>query len=596
LFWFALASAFLLAQPAPAIPSEAEVNQKVDSLISQMTLDEKIGQMTQVDLLALTNKIHVKEYAIGSVLSGGDSDPTDNAPGSWLQACVEVQELALQSRLKVPILYGIDAVHGHNNVDGAVVFPHNIGLGATHNADLVERAAQVTASEIAGTSMHWAFAPCVAVAQDIRWGRTYESFGEDPEIAAMLGAAAVRGFQKPLPSGLSVLACAKHYAGDGGTRGGIDQGNTVCDEATLKKLHISPYEECIKSGVGSVMVSYSSWNGEKLHGHKHLITDVLKGELGFKGFVVSDWAAIDQLDDDYKKCIEKSVNAGLDMVMIPNGPGKKNNYIEFITLLKELVAEKRVPESRIDDAARRILTQKVKMGLFENPYGQRNLFSEIGSTEHRKVARECVRQSLVLLKNHKSVLPLSKRIPHVTVLGAAADDLGVQCGGWTIQWQGSTGTVMRGGTTILQGIRKSAGPNTQVTYSRDGKNLSGADAIILVVGEKPYAEMKGDKPDLSIPAEDLALAARAAKSGVPVITVLLSGRPLVLGSLLDHSTALIAAWLPGTEGSGVADMVFGYAKPTGKLPRMWPADNKDLVSNRGGAKPLFPAGFGLSYE
>ena len=413
-------------------------NDRVESLLSQMTLDEKIGQMAQVDVNALKEKADIQKYFLGSILNGGGGGPANNVPQNWLQVVNEYQSLALKTRLKIPLIYGVDAVHGHNNVNGAVIFPHNIGLGATHNPELVEQAAHITALEVAGTGIRWAFAPCIAVAQDERWGRTYESFGDSTELVSELGVAAVRGLQgKELSDPTSVLACAKHFIGDGGTQDGMDQGNDVCDEATIRKLYLPPYQAAIKAGVGSIMVSYNSWNGKKMSGSKHLLTDVLKGELGFQGILVSDWAAIDQISPDYKSDVEASINAGLDMVMIPNGPGKPNNYVEFITDLKDLVAEGRVPLARIDDAVRRILRIKFQMGLFENPYTDPSLTAAIGSAEHRAVARECVRQSLVLLKNSNTTLPLSKDLKHVVVVGAAADDLGIQCGGWTIRLAGS---------------------------------------------------------------------------------------------------------------------------------------------------------------
>jgi len=489
----------------------------------------------------------------------------------------------------------VDAVHGHNNVDGAVIFPHNIGLGATHNPALVEQAEHITALEVAGTGIRWAFAPCIAVVQNERWGRTYESFGDSPALVSGLGAAAVRGFQgQKLSDSTSVLACAKHFIGDGGTENGVDQGNDVCDEATLRKLYLPPYQAAIKAGVGSIMVSYSSWNGKKMHANKYLLTDVLKGELGFQGFLVSDWAAIDQISPDYKTDVESSINAGLDMVMIPYGPGHPNNFVEFIQDLKQLVAENKVPQARIDDAVRRILNIKLQLGLFSAPYTDPALNAAIGSAAHREVARECVRESLVQLKNDKHALPLAKDLKNLAVVGAAADDIGIQCGGWTISWQGQSGITIHGGTTILAAIRNTVSPGTKVTFSRDGSDVTGADAVIVVVGESPYAEMKGDRSDLRLPASDLALVEKAKATGAPVVTVLLSGRPLILGNALDDTDAFLAAWLPGTEGQGVADVLFGDYKPTGKLPREWPRSNDGVATaatQPSAAAPQFPPGY-----
>ena len=588
----------MLAGSVFAQHDSAENDRRVESLLSQMTLDEKIGQMTQVDVNALKEKADIKKYFLGSILNGGGGGPANNVPQNWLRVVNEYQSLALKTRLKIPLIYGVDAVHGHNNVNGAVIFPHNIGLGATHNPELVEQAAHITALEVAGTGIRWAFAPCIAVAQDERWGRTYESYGDSTELVSELGVAAVRGLQgKDLSDPTSVLACAKHFIGDGGTQDGIDQGNDVCDEATVRKLYLPPYQAAIKAGVGSIMVSYSSWNGKKMSGSKHLLTDVLKGELGFQGILVSDWAAIDQISPDYKSDVEASVNAGLDMVMIPNGPGKPNNYVEFINDLKDLVAEGRVPLARIDDAVRRILRIKFQMGSFENPYTDPSLTAAIGSAEHRAVARECVRQSLVLLKNSNTTLPLSKDLKHVVVVGAAADDLGIQCGGWTISWQGQSGNIIHGGTTILAAIRNTVAPGTTVTFSPDGNEMKGADAVIVVVGELPYAEMNGDRTNLNLAPMSVALVEKAKSAGVPVVTVLLSGRPLILGAAMDASDALVAAWLPGTEGQGVADVLFGDFKPTGRLPRPWPRDNNGLATTGGnpsGNTVQFPYGFSLN--
>jgi beta-glucosidase len=568
---------------------------QVAALLAQMTLDEKIGQMVQVDLNCVTNRADIQTYGFGAMLSGGDSKPPVNTSAGWLATCNDLQSYALKTRLKIPLIYGIDAVHGHNDVIGTVIFPHHIGLGATRNPQLVERAEYVTAQEVAGTGIRWAFAPCVAVVQNERWGRTYESYGQDPELVSELGAAAVKGFQGDELSGKpdSVLACAKHFIGDGGTQNGKDQGNTVCDEATLRKLYLPPYVAAVKAGVGSIMVSYSSWNGIKMHANKYLLTDVLKGELGFKGFLVSDWAAIDQISPNYKTDVETSINAGLDMIMIPNGPGKANNYVEFVQDLKQLVADGKVSRARIDDAVSRILRIKFQMGLFENAYTDPALTAQIGSPEHRTVARECVQQSLVLLKNSAHTLPLAKNLKHLVVVGRAADDLSMQCGGWTVTWQGAG--RLTPGTTVLQAIRQTVSPETEVTFSPDGSDMKNADAVIAVVGEMPYAETKGDRKNLDLAAEDVTLIERAKSSGAPVTTILFSGRPLILGSALDASDAFIAAWLPGTEGQGVADVLFGDVKPAGKLSREWPKNNDQLAANKMKGEPLFDFGFGLTY-
>ena len=551
----------------------SEHDKQVDALLAQMTLDEKIGQMVQVDSGEIKDKADVQKYFLGSVLSGGSSDPAaGNTAQAWLDHVNSFKNQALQTRLKIPLLYGIDAVHGHNNIDGAVIFPHHIGMGATHDPKLVERAERVTAEEVAGTGIRWAFGPCVTVPQNARWGRTYEGFGDNPALVSELGAAAVHGFQgkKLSADPTSVLACAKHFIGDGGTTNGIDQGDTVCDEATLRKMYLPPYHAAVQAGVGSIMVSFSSWNGKKMHGNKYLLTDVLKGELGFAGFLVSDWAAIDQLSPDYQQDIEQSINAGLDMIMIPNGLDTANNYVEFISKLKELVVVGKVPQTRIDDAVRRILRIKFQLGLFAGPATDPQLTADIGSWAHRGVARECVRESLVLLKNNKHVLPLNKNLNHVVVVGAGADDLGMQCGGWTIDWQGGHGNVTHGGTTLLAALRGAVSMGTEITFSPDASNLKNADVTIVVIGEAPYAEMKGDRADLNLSAADRALIAKAKAGGAPVVTILYSGRPLVLGSALADSDAFVAAWLPGTEGQGMSDALFGDSKFTGKSPRAWP--------------------------
>lgn len=605
LFIYYTVTAFALnVDPACAVevPSYLNAHLPVDTrvrdLLSRMTLDEKIGQMAQADSGAVVDPADVQKYALGAMLSGGNSKPPENNPAAWLKMVNEYQSWALKTRLKIPLLYGIDGVHGHNDVVGTVIFPHNIGLGATRDPALVEQAEHITALEMAGTGIRWSFAPCIAVAQDERWGRTYESFGQSPELVSEMATAAVKGFQGKQLSDRpdSIVACAKHFVGDGGTQYGTDEGDTVCDEATLRKLYLPPYRAAVRAGVESIMVSYSSWNGEKMHANKHLLTGVLKQELGFKGFLVSDDAGIDQISPDYKAAIESAVNAGLDMAMIPRGPGQPNNYIEFIQNLKDLVAEGEVKQTRINDAVSRILRVKFEMGLFEHPYtGDPALAAAIGSPAHRQVARQCVRESLVLLKNEKNTLPLSKKVKHLVVVGEAADDLGIQCGGWTVDWQGGTGEVTTGGTTILAAVRRAVSPETQVTYSPDASGITNADAVIAVVGELPYAEWRGNAVSLDLDLGDVALLEQAKASGAPVTTILLSGRPLILGSVLDDSDAFIAAWLPGTEGQGVADVLFGDCKPAGKLPREWPRSMDQAAANDMTGEPLFPFGFGLTY-
>jgi beta-glucosidase len=573
----------------------ASFDSQAREVLGRMTLEEKVGQMTQPEQDALKELDDVRTYFVGSLLSGGGSDPkrdgvADNSLQAWTDMYDRYQAVAMKSRLGIPILYGVDAVHGHNNVIGAVVFPHNIGLGCTRNPRLVEQSARVTAEEVRATGIQWTFAPCVTVPRDERWGRTYEGFSESPDLAASLGAAAVRGFQQnDLSHPLSVLACAKHYVGDGGTQMGtgtfgtsegrkpmLDQGDTRLTERELRRIHMPGYPATIREGVGSIMPSYSSWNGTKVSGHKYLMTDVLKREMGFDGFLISDYNAIDQITKDYKRAIAVSANAGMDMFMVPT------RYREFFDLLVANVREGAVPVSRIDDAVMRIL---------------RKLHSTFGSAAHRQAARECVRQSLVLLKNGRRALPLRKTAARVHVAGRSADDIGNQCGGWTIEWQGKSGDVTTGGTTIFQAIRNTVSKQTNVTFSKDGTNAAGADVGIVVIGETPYAEGVGDRDDLSLAAEDVAAVQNLKRAGIPVVAVLVTGRPLILEPILDSCDAVVAAWLPGTEGQGVADVLFGDYRPTGKLSFSWPRSNAQIPVNLGDRRynPLFRYGFGLTY-
>ena len=576
------------SSPNDQLPS---VSERVNSLLSQMSLDEKIGQMTQAERSALQNISDIKTYYLGSLLSGGGSAPSTNSAQAWADMYDYFQNFALQTRLKIPLIYGIDAVHGHNNVVGATIFPHNIGLGCTRNSQLIEQAARATAEEVSGTGIDWTFAPCIATVRDERWGRTYEGFGETPELSVMMANAMVRGYQGTNISDYgNILACAKHFLGDGGTLGGDDQGNVVADEQTIRQLHLQGFISAINAGVKSIMISYSSINGLKMHGSKYWITDVLKVELGFKGFVVSDWQGIDQLPGDYKSDIETSINSGIDMVMVPN------NFKEFIQYLKELVNENRVSVERIDDAVRRILTVKFELGLFEKPYTDRSLTPTVGSAAHRSIARQCVRESLVLLKNQNNFLPLSKSINHILVAGKNGLDIGNQCGGWTISWQGSSGDITTG-TTVYQGIKNAVPSSTTVSYSFNGSSTQGADVAIVVVGETPYAEGNGDRNDLSLSSEDITTINNIKNAGIPYVIVLISGRPMIITNEIVDCNAFIAAWLPGTEGQGIADVLFGDYNFTGKLSHSWPRSMNQIPINYGDASydPLFSYGFGLTY-
>ena len=608
---YAVACAWLGLCPFSSAQSRQSIYTAFDGpakeLLAKMTLEEKIGQMCQPDQSSLRTPDDIEKYFLGSLLSGGGSGPADKSKYTlqgWTDMVDSFQKHALKTRLAIPLIYGVDAVHGHNNIPGAVVFPHNIGLGCADDLALVEKIERVTAEEVRATGINWAFAPCIAVPRDDRWGRTYEGYSEDPEIVKTLGPAAVQGYQGDnLADPLSVVACAKHYLADGGTaygsitrkdQPGLDQGDTRCDEATLRRLFLPGYVTTVAAGVATIMPSYSSWNGVKCSASKHLLTDILKQELGFEGFLISDYNAIDQIGPDYKKDIETSINAGMDMVMLTT------RYGDYCQMLKELVDEGKVPLSRIDDAVKRILRVKFAMGLMDTnrpPFADRRLWDSFGSAEHRAVARQAVRESLVLLKNQNNLLPLSKKVNRLFVAGAGADNLGLQCGGWTISWQGAIDNQIPGGTTILQAIKNTVSRDTAVTYSKDGTGAEGADMAVVVLGENPYAEMEGDSASLALPPQNAQVLANVKKAGIPTAVILLSGRPVILGGILDQSDALIAAWLPGSEGQGVADVLFGDYNPTGKLSHSWPRSVSQLPINCGDASydPLFKFGYHLSY-
>jgi beta-glucosidase len=588
-----LAPSAAFAQTPPYKDPSLPVATRVNDLLSRMSLDEKLGQMTQAERNAVSGA-QITQFRLGSLLSGGGSAPSPNNATSWADMYDNFQRAALATPLGIPLIYGVDAVHGHNNVFGATIFPHNIGLGATRDPALVQNIGRATAEEVSGTGIDWDFAPCLCVARNDRWGRTYESFGEKPDLVSSM-TTIVTGLQgSSLSAPGSVLATAKHYVGDGGTTGGVDQGNTQITESELRAIHLPPFQAAVQRGVGAVMISFSSWNGVKMHSNAFLINSVLKGELGFSGFVITDWNGIDQIDGQAGFTaaeVRTAINAGIDMVMVPD------EWQNFISVLRSEVQAGRIAMSRIDDANRRILTKKFELGLFERPLTDRSFTPTVGNAAHRALARQAVRESLVLLKNAGNVLPIAAANNKIFVAGKNADNIGFQSGGWTISWQGSSGNTTTG-TTIRQGIRNTAQASTTVTFSQNGSGIDSSYRVaIAVVGETPYAEGAGDRTgSMSLDSTDLATINTLRNAGVPVVVVLVSGRPLDIAAQLPNWNAAVAAWLPGTEGQGVADVLFGVAQPTGKLPMTWMNSVSQQPINDGdGQTPLFPFGFGLSY-
>lgn len=585
---------------APYRDPAAAIATRVDDLLQRMTLAEKIGQMTLIEKNSLTPD-QVRELFIGGVLSGGGGYPsTENSPAAWAEMVNSFQRAALSTRLGIPLIYGADGVHGHNNLYGAVIFPHNIGLGAANDPALVEQIGRATAIEMAATGVFWNYAPGVMAPQDVRWGRTYEGYAERPDHVATLAAAFLRGLQAPdIAAPNRVIGTPKHYLGDGGTAWGssttenyqLDQGETMGDEATLRAVHLPPYRAVIAAGAQVIMASYSSWNGQKMHASSYWLTEVLKGELGFSGFVVSDWAAIDQIDPDYERAVITAINAGIDMNMVPYDPQR------FIATLTRAVESGAVSEERINDAVRRILAVKFAMGIFEQPFAQTDLIAQIGSAAHRELARAAVAESLVLLKNEQNLLPLPKDIGQLYIGGQAANDLGIQAGGWTIEWQGRVGSSIPG-TTILAGIQAAVSPQTVVEYNEHGRftgDPGAADAVcIAVVGELPYAEGRGDSASLSLPPGEQRVLRRMEAACARLVVVLVTGRPLIITDDLPKWDALVAAWLPGSEGAGVADVLFGDRPFRGRLPVTWPRSLDQLPLGSGNGDPLFPYGFGLT--
>ncbi|KAF5994627.1 glycoside hydrolase family 3 N-terminal domain-containing protein [Streptomyces sp. WAC00263] len=595
------------AHGLPYLDPKLPVKKRVADLVSRMSLEEKAGQMTQAERGALTAQGDIATYDLGSLLSGGGSTPTPNTPEAWAKMIDAFQLRAQATRFQIPLIYGVDAVHGHNNLTGATIMPHNIGIGAARDPQLAERTGAVTAAEVRATGIPWDFAPCLCVTRDERWGRSYESFGEDPALVESMETM-IQGLQgaangKDLKRNDKVLATAKHFVGDGGTEYGssttgsytIDQGVTKVTRQQLEAVHLAPYQTAVDRGIGSVMPSYSSLDilgdGQgpvKMHARADMINGVLKDRMGFDGFVISDWQAIDQIPGDYASDVRTSINAGLDMIMVPYA------YKDFRTTLVDEVRAGRVSEARVNDAVSRILTQKFKLGLFEKPYADTSGAAQIGSAGHRAIAREAAAKSQVLLKNATGVLPL-KKSQKVYVAGSNADDLGNQTGGWTITWQGASGKHTDG-TTILQGMRNAGG---DVTYSKDASApTSGYDVGVVVVGETPYAEGVGDVGngnDLALtPADQAAVDKVCAAMKCAVLIV--SGRPQLIGDRLGEIDALVASWLPGTEGDGVADVLYGKRAFTGQLPVTWPKSETQLPINVGDASydPQFPYGWGLT--
>ena len=580
------------------LDSNKSTAERVSDLLSRMTLEEKAAQMVQGERGTVTDN-DLKKYGLGSILSGGGSVPGEGTIEDWEKMMTRYQDAILSRELKIPMLYGIDAVHGHSNVKEAIIFPHNIGLGAANDPVLVKEMAKIVAKEMKLTKIMWNFSPCVAIASDPRWGRTYESFSTDTKIVTELGNAYFEGMKES-----GVVATAKHYVADGGVTFGtgiggnlIDRGDAQMSEEELREIYLEPYKVLVKNGVPVVMASFSSFNGEPMHSHKYLLTDVLKDELGFKGFIVSDWEAIHLLDEgfDFNDQVQLSINAGIDMLMEPN------EWLNAIEAIVSNVEDGKIPMSRIDDAVSRILTVKFDSGLFEEPYLTKEGSEDkaLGDANDRKVASELVSKSLVLLKNENEILPF-KKDETIFVLGPGANNIGLQCGGWTIYWQGSpdiAGYQLTKGTTILNGLQN-LGVGQNVTFITDLNQISKADKILLVLSEMPYAEMNGDTADMSIigslaSPENKAAIEMANAQNKPIVTLIIAGREVLIDEYVNQWDGLVMGFLPGSEGQGVADVLLGMRNFVGKLPMPWYKEVEDIGTEK--ADLLYPVGFGLSY-
>lgn len=586
---------------SPAAISDPKVERQIDVLIAQMTLEQKVGQLIQADISAIKPK-DLARYPLGSILAGGNSGPYGNERASaakWGQLVADFRKASNKSGAGIPILFGVDAVHGHSNLPGATIFPHNIGLGATRDVEMIGRIGAATAAEIAGSGIEWTFAPTLAVPQDVRWGRTYEGYSSDPALIANYARAMTRGLQGELVAGKPldanrVAATAKHFLADGGTADGRDQGDARISEAELIAKHAMGYPAAIDAGALTVMASFSSWNGVKHHGNASLLTDVLKGRMGFGGLVVGDWNGHGQVPGCSATDCPDAINAGIDLFMAPDS--WKALFKSTLTAARA----GRIPKARIDDAVRRILRVKFKLGLMGDIRTNRGNPSLIGAAAHLELAREAVAKSLVLLKNSDGILPIRKGA-RVLVTGPGADNMAMQAGGWTITWQGTDTKAadFSNGQTIGRAIVDAVGAAGGVaSIGADGTYRTKPDVAVVVLGEKPYAEFEGDIPDLafrSVSGEE-QLIARLKSQGVRVVVLFLSGRPMFAGKLLNQADAFVAGWLPGTQGQGVADVLVagpnGKSRRdfTGRLPFAWPNDGRSPLVN-----PLFPVGYGLAY-
>jgi beta-glucosidase len=575
------------------VSNESQIEQKVDALLKLMTLDEKIGQMSQIRHFEVAADALVTEKFIGSIIHTQGPNPGKTAL-DWQNRFVKLQKKALSTRLGIPLLFAVDAIHGQNTFEGATIFPHNIGLGATRNEKLVKEITSITAIESQATGFNWVFSPCVAIPFNEKWGRVYEAFSESTELTEKLTRASVKGYQGSLSDPTTVMATAKHFIGDGATDFGIEGGNTSLSSKEIRERLLVPYRTAVKENIGAVMASFNTLSGISMHANKALITDTLKGEMNFDGIVVSDWKGYSRFGEN------DIINAGVDIVMAVDG-----DLEDFQKGVKSGLETGKIALTRIDDAVKRILRQKFRLGLFENPFPDPALVSKIGVKEHRNVARQAVRESLVLLKNRNKILPLSKDTKKIVVVGEHANSSGLQSGGWTLNWQG-TKENYKGGTTILEGIKKHS--TALVVYDKDAtQNHFDADIAIVVVGETPYAESFGDighesnTRELTLTEEHQEYIKIYKKKGIKTVVVLVSGRPLVVTNQIENSDAFIAAWLLGSEGEGVAEVLFGDFNFSGKLPHSWPRSIADYKGKYGpnfwdnSIQPLYPLGYGLKY-